>query len=117
MLSLDKVEGVYLVCGSTDLRKSIDGLVSIVQDRLKLNPFGNYLFLFCNRSKDKIKVLHFERNGFWIYDRRLETGTFKWPNSEQISEINMKELKWLLEGFALIQHQKGHVEISGSIAY
>lgn len=58
MLNIDKVETVYLACGYTDLRKSIDGLVMIVQNQFKLNPFEKALFVFCNRQMDKLKILH-----------------------------------------------------------
>lgn len=67
----------YLACEATDLRKSIDGLAAIVQMRFKLNPFSNSLFIFCNRNKDKIKILQWEHSGFWLYYKRLEKGKFK----------------------------------------
>ncbi len=66
MLNIDKVETVYLACGFTDLRKSIDGLVMIVQSQLKLDPFEKALFVFCNKQMDKLKILHFDE-GFWLY--------------------------------------------------
>ena len=57
MLNIDSVETVYLACGVTDLRKSIDGLVNIVQNQLKLDPFDKALFVFCNKKMDKLKIL------------------------------------------------------------
>ncbi|MBD7916147.1 IS66 family insertion sequence element accessory protein TnpB [Clostridium sp. Sa3CUN1] len=58
MLNIDKVEKVYIACGYKDLRKSIDGLVMIVQNSLKLNLFEKALFVFCNKQMDKIKILN-----------------------------------------------------------
>ncbi|MEL5865244.1 IS66 family insertion sequence element accessory protein TnpB [Clostridium cochlearium] len=55
MLNIDKVEKVYLACGYTDLRKSIDGLVMIVQNQFKLDPFDKALFVFCNKKMDKFR--------------------------------------------------------------
>ena len=66
MLNIDGVEKVYLACGVTDLRKSIDGFVMIVQNQLKLDPFDKALFVFCNKKMDKLKILHCDE-GFWLY--------------------------------------------------
>lgn len=65
MLNIDKVEVVYLACGATDLRKSIDGLVLLVENQLKKDSFENVLFVFCNKSMNRLKVLHFDE-GFWL---------------------------------------------------
>ena len=72
MLNIDKVKTVYLACGITDLRKSIDGLTMIVENELKLDPFNNVLFVFCNKQMNKLKILHFDE-GFWLYYYQLET--------------------------------------------
>ena len=66
MFNINKVKTVYLACGVTDLRKSIDGLVMIVQNEMKLDPFDNVLFVFCNKQMNKLKILHFDE-GFWLY--------------------------------------------------
>ncbi|GAC42876.1 IS66 family insertion sequence element accessory protein TnpB [Paenibacillus popilliae] len=70
---------VYLACGATDMRKSIDGLAAMVQEQFGLNPFSLALFVFCNRRRDKLKILHWDHAGFWLYYRRLERGSFQWP--------------------------------------
>lgn len=99
MLNIDKVEKVYLACGYTDLRKSIDGLVMIVQNQFKLDPFDKALFVFCNRQMDKLKILHFDE-GFWLYYHRLEANRFKWPTTtEEAIKVNINELRWLLKGY------------------
>lgn len=77
MLGVTSIDKVYLACGNTDLRKSIDGLAAIVQEEFKLDLFSSCLFVFCNRARDKIKILHWENNGFWLYYKRLERGNFK----------------------------------------
>ncbi|PEI36745.1 IS66 family insertion sequence hypothetical protein [Bacillus pseudomycoides] len=79
MISEVSIEKVYLAQGATDLRKSIDGLAAIVKEEFELDPFSSCLFVFCNRSRDKLKILVWEHNGFWLHYRRLEKGTLYWP--------------------------------------
>ena len=101
MFNLDKVDTIYLACGVTDLRKSIDGLVVIVQQQLKLDPFETALFVFCNKQMDRIKILHFDE-GFWLYYYRIEHGRLKWPlTTEEALETNKEELIWLLKGYEI----------------
>ena len=110
MLSHTGFEKVYLACGATDMRKSIDGLAAIVQEGFKLDPFSSCLFVFCNKSRNKLKILQWDHNGFWLHYRRLEKGKFQWPNQTgQPITINRRELNWLLDGLSLRQtqaHQK-----------
>jgi transposase len=72
MLNISSVEKVYLACGSTGLRKSINGLAVIVKEEFELDPFSTCFFVFCNTARDKIKILQWQHNGFWLYYRRLE---------------------------------------------
>jgi transposase len=116
MLNEIKAYRVYLACGSTDMRKAIDGLAAIVQECFSLDPFSSSLYVFCNRSRNKIKILYWEHNGFWLYYRRLEKGRFKWPeasNSTPLS-ISYRELRWLLDGLSLEQKQ-AHKKVSAQI--
>ena len=98
---------VYLACGVTDLRKSIDGLAALVQQGFALDPFTDAWFVFCNRDCNKLKVLRWEINGFWLYYRRLERGRFKWPATPGGSTrmVTRRQLQWLLDGLALEQRQ------------
>lgn len=97
---------VYLASGSTDLRKSIDGLAVLVKETFQLDPFSQCLFVFCNRKRDKLKILQWQHNGFWLYYRRLERGTFKWPaNQGDIVSIDYRQFRWLLDGLSLKQPQ------------
>lgn len=99
MLNIDKVKTVYLACGSTDLRRSVNGLSLVVKTQLKLNPFEKALFVFCNKQMNKLKILHFDE-GFWLYYYRLEKSRFKWPQTkEEALKVNLEELRWLLKGY------------------
>ncbi len=104
---------VYLACGSTDLRKAIDGLAVLVKEGFKLDPFSPCLFVFCNRKRDKLKILQWEHNGFWLHYRRLEKGKFQWPQKHDtgVTTISRRELSWLLDGLPLHQRQ-AHPEVS-----
>ena len=113
MLIGAEVEKVYLACGSTDMRKSIDGLAAIVQVSFSLDPFSTCLFVFCNKNRNKLKILHWQQNGFWLYYRRLEKGNFQWPkhsNSYPL-EVGIRELGWLLDGLSLEQ-KKAHPKVA-----
>ncbi|EXX85504.1 IS66 family insertion sequence element accessory protein TnpB [Paenibacillus darwinianus] len=116
MLSEVQVDRVYLACGSTDMRKSIDGLAALVKEGFELDPFAPALFVFCNRHRDKLKILHWEHNGFWLYYRRLERGTFRWPKDTDATplKINRRQLRWLLDGLTLEQRQ-AHPEVKARI--
>jgi len=105
-------EQVYLALGPTDLRKSIDGLALLVQLSFKLDPFSSCLFVFCNRKKNKLKILHWEHNGFWLYYRRLEKGKFMWPDYDltKVTAISKRELRWLIDGLPF-KRQLGHKEV------
>lgn len=95
---------VYLVTGYTDMRKGIDGLASVVQGRLNLNPFDKSLFLFCGRNKHKMKGLLWEGDGFLLLYKRLENGSFKWPRDEmQAKALSPQQIRWLLEGLSIEQ--------------
>ncbi|MEI7601875.1 MAG: IS66 family insertion sequence element accessory protein TnpB [Aestuariivirga sp.] len=116
MLSQVNPEQVYLACGSTDLRKSIDGLAAVVIHSFALDPFSHCLFVFCNRERNKLKILHWDHNGFWLYYRRLERGRFRWParGEEQARAISRRQLQWLLDGLELEQ-RRAHASVSARI--
>ena len=112
MLSEIQVNKVYLALNSTDLRKSIDGLAVLVQHSFKLDPFSPSLFVFCNRKRDKIKILYWSSSGFWLYYHRLEQGKFKWPQASKNGPVSIsyRELRWLLDGLSIDQ-PKAHKEV------
>jgi transposase len=118
MLSGVSVERVYLACGDTDMRKSIDGLAALVSAEFKLDPFADCWFVFCNKGCDRLKILHWDHNGFWLYYRRLERGRFKWPQQTQEGplSISRRQLQWLLDGLTLEQRQAHPVVTARKVA-
>ena len=116
MLNIESVEQVYLAPGATDLRKSIDGLSALVSAVFELDPFSDRWFVFCNRQRDKLKILRWDTNGFWLYYRRLERGRFKWPvETGPALSITRRQLQWLLDGLAIEQKQ-AHRPVNARIA-
>lgn len=79
MLTLPPSTRIYVATGPTDMRKQFDGLIALARDVMKQDPFSGHLFAFCNRRRDRLKLLFFDRSGFWLCAKRLEAGTFAWP--------------------------------------
>lgn len=105
MIKQISIEKVHLALGSTDLRKSIDGLALIVEHILKMDPFSTHLFGFCNKRQNLIKILVWDTNGFWIHYKRLESGVFKWPQKGSGASVSISErqFRWLLDGLSIDQ--------------
>lgn len=102
---------VYLCREAVDMRKSINGLSVLVEEGLSLDPFEAALFVFCNRKRDKVKVLYWERTGFVLWYKRLEKHRFAWspPGRGEVVSLSGRELNWLLDGidvFALKPHEE-----------
>jgi len=93
---------VYLHRQPVDFRRQINGLSLIVQDAMQLDPYAEALFVFCNRSRNRIKVLYWQRNGFCLWLKRLEKHKFAWPTkllTQDVITLEANELQWLLDGF------------------
>lgn len=96
MLTISPAVRIYVATGATDLRRSIDGLAALVRDPLKLDPLSGHLFLFRNRRGDRLKILLWDQSGFWVLYKRLEQGTFAWPDAEDDAPVEMRQRDLLL---------------------
>jgi transposase len=98
---------IYLHVDAVDFRKSINGLVVVVEQQLELSPFSDALFIFCNKHKNKLKILYWDKTGFALWYKRLEKQRFKWPKDNELSRLALSEqqLNWLLDGYDIIGHQ------------
>jgi len=102
MLSFLGHTRVFLAAGSTDLRKSFDTLAGVVRNSLQLDPLSGHLFVFTNSRRNRLKILFWDRNGWWLCSKRLESGTLAWPSSNAPSvELTAEELTLLLGGIDL----------------
>lgn len=97
------VKKIIVLTGRTDLRRGIDGMVSIVKLRYGLNPVEKgALFLFCGTKKDRIKGIFFEGDGFVLVYKRLSQGKYHWPhNEEEAKHLNFLQFSQLMEGFTI----------------
>jgi len=107
MIHLPASVRVYLCSTACDMRKSFDGLHALVRDYLTLNAFAWHLFVFASRRRDRVKILYWDRDGFAVWSKRLEEGTYALPLAESTEErrreITVQELGALLSGIDL-QH-------------
>ncbi len=94
---------VYLCREAVDFRKGINGLAALVEEELALDPFSEILFVFCNRRRNRVRILYWECNGFCLWMKRLEKDRFKWPrrSDKGVITLNGQQLNWLLDGYHL----------------
>ena len=106
---------VYLCAQPCDMRKSFDGLHQMIREQMRLDALAGHLFCFANRQRDRIKVIYWDRDGFAIWYKRLEEGTYAMPFGEQ-KEITSAELNAILSGIDLAKaerrkrYQRKHTE-------
>ena len=107
---------VYLMPGYTDMRKAINGLSILVSQTENCQAFDGSYFVFCNKARQIIKILYWEKNGFCLWQKRLEKQRFSWPKDmSEAKKISSRELRWLLDGLNPMQ-VTGHKELAYKIS-
>lgn len=110
------VNDIYIICGYTDMRKSIDGLCTIIRDQLNMSPeHSDALYLFCGRRSDRIKAILHEKDGFVLLYKRLDSkvGRYRWPrNKDEVKSITWKQFEWLMDGLEI--EQKKAIKTTGN---
>jgi transposase len=109
MFGLGAATRIYVAVGSTDMRKGFEGLYGLVRDQLGLDPLSGHLCLFCNKGRNRLKVLYWDGSGLWICAKRLERGRFSWPSDgEQSARVTLsqEELSLLLGGIDLTRTRR-----------
>ena len=109
MMHLPASVRVYLCASACDMRKSFDGLHALVAQAMELDAFAGHLFVFANRRRDRIKILYWDRDGFAVWAKRLEEGTYAMPfgeSEQKRREITAAELGALLSGIDLSQAKR-----------
>ena len=90
---------VYLACGVTDLRRGFNGLAQLVAHELGGEPHSGAMYVFCNRARDAVKILFYHDGGLWVCAKRLEQGTFRWPErGERTVALTSDDLQRVLSG-------------------
>ncbi len=99
------VPAVYLHRDPVDFRKAINGLVVIGEQSMELSPYAPALFVFCNRRRDKLKIVYWDETGFCLWYKRLEKARFKWPrhSDEDVVSLTDEQLHWLLRGLDIMK--------------
>ena len=97
-LDLSKAR-IFIRPGSTDLRKAANGLTVLVQEQMKEDPFSGSVYLFCNKGRNLLKAVWWDRTGFWLSQKRLEKEKWPWPENEaEVEELSREQLELLLSG-------------------
>jgi len=109
MLNLSPGITIYVYTPVTDMRKGFNGLSGIVRSEFEADPTDGSLFVFINRRRDRMKILHFDGGGFWLYYRLLEAGTFeelKAANDSCQLQMDATQLSMLLSGVSLVASRR-----------
>lgn len=101
MFRLDARLKVFLHREPVDGRKNINGLALLVEQALGLDPFATAAYVFSNRRRNRVKILLWDRTGFWLLMKRLEADRFAWPKEAAVVELTVEQLHWLLAGIDL----------------
>lgn len=102
MLSLTSALRIFLAVEPADMRKGFDGLSQLVRDRIAQDPLSGHLYVFRNKRRDRIKILYWDRDGFALWYKRLEKGTFRFPEAKDGRvEVTPAEMAAVLEGIDL----------------
>lgn len=100
------VDAIYIICGRTDMRKSIDGLCAIIREQFSMDPYANALYLFCGRRCDRIKAILTEPDGMVLIYKRLTVtqGRYRWPRDKsEVRNLTWREFDWLMSGIDIEQ--------------
>ena len=102
MLSLPSTLRIFLAVEPADLRNGFDGLARLVREVIREDPLSWHLFVFRNRRRDRIKILYWDRDGLALWYKRLEKGTFRFPEAKDGRvEVTRAEMAAVLEGIDL----------------
>jgi transposase len=111
--ALSTFDGVYICREPVDMRKSIDGLAAIVRDGMERVVCGRHLFVFVGRSRDRIKVLYYDRTGYALWYKRLERARFPWPKAgEAVVEVSPELFGYLLDGIDVFVKPHDDVQVA-----
>jgi transposase len=98
---------IFIRPGTTDLRKAVNGLGGIIEQQMEGELFSGSVYLFCNKNRKLLKAMWWDRNGFWLSQKRLEQDKFPWPQTnEAVQELSSGQLLMLLDGIDFFNAHK-----------
>ena len=98
---------IYIKPGATDFRTSREELLHMIKDVMKKDPFSGAVFIFCNKNRKLLKMIFWDRNGFWTASKVLEKGSWPWPDTaDGTRELNMAQIRMLLKGIDFFHQHK-----------
>ena len=104
MIELEKIEGIYLYQGTTDMRRGMHSLLALASTMMEKKDMLHRLFVFCGRDRRTLKILELDADGCWLYQKKCVTGRFCWPKAEDgVVTVDRRQLLWLLEGLSPVQ--------------
>jgi transposase len=112
MFGIGHATRIYLAVGGTDMRKSFEGLSGLIREKLRADPLSGHLFLFCNKPRNRLKVVFWDGHGLWVCAKRLEKGRFSWPvpgedaTGAAAVTIKQEELAMLLGGIEMARTER-----------
>jgi len=102
---LKSITTIYVAYGATDFRKQIISLCAMVENKFKISPYNRVAFIFCNKKRNSIRVLCYDKNGFILAQKTLldqDKMKFQWPrNNGELKQITKEQLNWLLSGLKM----------------
>jgi transposase len=115
MLAFNDHARIYIKPGHTDMRKSINTLLPLVEREMQLDPADGAYFVFCGKSRRLLKILYWDKSGYALWLKKLEKARFPWPPSKAGARaLSMQEIQWLLQG---IDFFAAHEELKFSVNY
>jgi transposase len=106
IIDLSKVR-IFIRPGKTDLRKAVNGLTGLIEQHMADDIFSGDVYLFCNRDRKLLKAIWWDRNGFWLSQKRLEKDKYPWPDTtEAVQELSSEQLSLLLQGIDFFKAHK-----------
>ena len=118
MIPIGPRSSIFLFTAPTDMRKAFDGLCGEIRRLAVSDPTSGHLFVFTNRNRNRLKILYWDRHGFWLFYKRLEEGRFQIPQTKDSSEnalqVAYDQLLMILEGIDLTARRRKRFSLHNS---
>lgn len=100
ILNAKEISDIYLCNHYTDLRLAADGLIALIYNEYEETILDHSLYIFTNRNRNRLKLIYYDGSGYWLLNKRLERGRYKFTPSDKLITLNLKQLEYYLEGYS-----------------